>query len=210
MPVVAYDAKNFGSHGNSALAGRHSLTLSWNELVWAAMTMGKPGVAYLLAHGWHSASDLIVRSHTVYANLRQTHRHLEKSSLYGDLDPSEKSGISYFMGMLAAKILGARLLDVPWLFHFSLIGAIGGTATLKGKSQPDLVGLRRNRDWVVVEAKGRTLGYSASAMASAKLQTRQLRKINGSYPSLRVAVQAYFAPQLQWARRAPRFSTASI
>jgi hypothetical protein len=107
------------------------------------------------------------------------------------------------MGMLAAKILGARLLQVPWLFHVSMISVIGGTVALKGKSQPDLVGLRRNGDWVVVEAKGRTLGYSAPAMASAKLQPRQLRQINGSYPSLRVAVQAYFAPRLQWALEDP-------
>jgi len=135
----------------------------------------------------------------VYANLRQAHGYFEKSSLYRALDPTEKSGVSYFMGMMAAKIVGARLLDVPWLFHLSMINAIGGTAVLKGKSQPDLIGLRRNRDWVVVEAKGRTFGYSASAMSSAKLQTRQLRQVNGSYPSLRVAVQAYFAPQLQWA-----------
>src|SRR6266568_4288374 len=70
MPVVAYNASKFGGHWGSALAGSHSLSISWNELVWAAITIGKPGVAFLLAHGWHSVSDLIVRAHMVYANLR--------------------------------------------------------------------------------------------------------------------------------------------
>jgi hypothetical protein len=198
MPLVTYTASKFGKHWGSSLSGRHTLPISWSELVWAAMTMGKPGIAYLLAHGWHSLSDLIVRAHTVYANLRETPGFLEKSSLYADLDPSEKSGVSYFMGMLAAKVLGQRLLDVPWLFHVSMIRAIGGAVALRGRSQPDLVGLRKNGNWVVAEAKGRTLGYSSSAMATAKSQTRQLRRVNGAYPSLRVAVQSYFTPRMQW------------
>lgn len=165
--------------------------------------MGKPGIAFLLAHGWHSVSDLLVRSHTVYANLRQTSSSLERSSLYVGLDPTEKSGVSYFMGMIAAKILGARLFNTPWLFHLSMVSAVGGTVSVIGKSQPDLIGLRRNRDWVVVEAKGRTWSYSASAMSAAKSQTRQLRTVNGQFPSLRIAVQASFAPGLEWALEDP-------
>jgi hypothetical protein len=198
MLNVHYHAAKFGHHWGHLLSGSHSLSISWNELVWAAITMGKPGVAFLLTHGWHSISDWIVRSHTVYAHLQDVHGDVHKSSLYKELDPTEKCGVSYFIGMLAAKVLSARLLDVPWLFHVSMIGAIGGSVTLKSKSQPDLIGLRRNRDWVVAEAKGRTLGFSPKAMTGAKLQTRQLRQINGSLPALRVAVQAFFAPNLQW------------
>jgi hypothetical protein len=167
------------------------------------MTVGKPGVAYLLSHGWHSVSDLIVRSHTIYANLRQSSAYIEKSSLYKALDPSEKSGVSYFMGMVAAKILADRLLDTPWLFHVSMLKTLGGSVDLLGKSQPDLVGLRKKRDWIVVEAKGRTGRHNPYAMSVAKLQTRQLRKVNGQYPSVRVAIQASFATQLEWAIEDP-------
>lgn len=204
MPIVPYSASNFGPHWGAALTGSHDLTLTWNEIVWAAMTMGKPGVAFLLSHGWHSISDLVVRSHTVYANLRETPNYnIAKSSLYAGLDPTEKSGVSYFMGMVAAKVLGARLLGTPWLFHVSLVHALGGSVVLKAKSEPDLVGLRHDGKWIVAEAKGRTWGYSASAMAAAKLQTRQLRTINGQYPSLRVAIQASFNPRLHWAIEDP-------
>ena len=198
MPRISYTASKFGRHWGSTLHGRHQLNVTWSELVWAAMTMGKPGVAFLLAHGWHSISDLVVRSHTVYANLSESGRFIEKSTLYSGLDPTEKSGISYFMGMLAAKVMGHRLLDVPWFFHLSMLNALGGTASLKGNSEPDLIGLRRNREWIVAEAKGRTWRHSKSAMDAAKQQTRQLRKINGKYPSLRVAVQASFNPKLNW------------
>jgi hypothetical protein len=203
MPIIRYKASNFGRHWGSALNGRHRLSLTWNEIIWAAITMGKPGVGFLLSHGWHSISDLVVRSYTVYANLRESYTFIEKSSLYTGLDPTEKSGVSYFMGMIAAKVLGARLLDTPWLFHVSLIKSLGGSVVLKAKSEPDLVGLRGNRQWIVVEAKGRTGGYSAPAMSAAKLQTRQLRTINGQYPSLRVAIQASFNPRLEWALEDP-------
>lgn len=203
MPLISYTARNFPKHWGAALAGQYYLSVSWHEIVWAAMTMGKPGVAFLLAHGWHSVSDLVVRSHTVYANLRESALFIERTSLYKGLDPTEKSGVSYFMGMLAAKVLGARLLDTPWLFHLSMAKALGGTVAVKGASQPDLIGLRRNREWVVAEAKGRTWGYSAPAMAAAKLQTRQLRTINGKFPSLRVAVQASFNPHMEWAIEDP-------
>lgn len=177
--------------------------MRWEELVWAAITMGKPGVAFLLAHGWHSVADMVVRSHTVYANLRHSSGFMEKSSLYDALDPTEKGATSYFIGMLAAKILGARLLGVPWLFHLSMLDSLGGYSTLASKSEPDLVGLTRSRDWVIAEAKGRTGGYSQSAMTKAKLQTRQVRRINGKLPSLRVAVQAFFNSKMEWAMEDP-------
>lgn len=203
MPHVKYRAKNFPRHFGPSFSGKHDLNVTWEEMVWAAITMGKPGVGFLLAHGWHSVSDIVVRSHTVYANLRYSQGFMAQSSLYGALDPTEKGATSYFMGMLAAKVLSARLLDVPWLFHLSMLGPLGGSATLASNSEPDLIGLTRSREWVIAEAKGRTGGYSASAMSAAKLQTRQLRRINGHLPRLRVAVQAFFNARMEWAIEDP-------
>lgn len=183
--------------------GKHNLDVSWEEMVWAAITMGKPGLASLLSHGWHSVSEMVVRTHTVYANLCQFNDYMEQSSLYRALDPTEKGATSYFMGMLAAKVLSARLLDVPWLFHLSMLTSLGGYATLAANSEPDLIGLTSNWNWIVVEAKGRTGRYSAKAMSAAKLQTQQLRHINGQPPSLRVATQAFFNPRMEWVMEDP-------
>ena len=198
MPSIYYNASKFGPHWGAELHGTHSLPVTWQELVWAAVTVGKPGVAYLLAHGWHSASDIIVRSHTVYASLRQSGGLIEKSSLYGSLDPTEKGATSYFVGMMAAKILAARLLDTPWLLHLSMFRKLGGVPKLHSNSEPDLVGLSSTGEWIVIEAKGRTHGRSKLAIAKAKHQTRQLRKINGQFPTLRAAVQAHFSPDLRF------------
>lgn len=199
MPCIRYHASNFAPRYGTALAGSQNLTVTWSELVWAAITVGKPGLAHLLSYGMHSISDMIVRSHTVYANLRQTYSYIEKSALYENLDPTEKGAASYFLGMMATKIICARLLDTPFVFHLSMLKTLGGTAVLYTKSQPDLIGLDRAGNWVVAEAKGRTNGFSPDAMGKAKVQTRQLRKINGSYPSLRVGIQAYFSPELNFA-----------
>ncbi|MCZ4317211.1 hypothetical protein O4H66_27745 [Comamonadaceae bacterium G21597-S1] len=199
MPLIAYGATNFKPHWGPLLAGAGLLTVTWQELVWAAITVGKPGVAHLLAHGWHSVSDNIVRSHMVYASLRQSSGQYEKSSLYGALDPTEKGATSYFMGMMAAKVLAARLLDTPWLFHLSMFRASGGILKLHTNSEPDLIGRTAMGGWVVMEAKGRTHGRSDRAMTAAKTQTRQLRRINGQFPVLRAAVQAYFQPEMRFA-----------
>ncbi len=199
MPNIPYRASNFATTWGAALSGSHTLSVSWGELVWAAVTMGKPGTAFLLSHGWHSVSDTIVRTHNVYANLRASARRYEKSTLYENLDPTEKGATSYFIGMMAAKLVGARLLDTPWLFHLSMFSSLGGTASLVGNSSPDLIGTNTSGDWVVVEAKGRTNGYDSVAMTTAKTQTRQVRRINGTNPVLRVATQAYFSPALRFA-----------
>lgn len=203
MPHIRYHASSFTPHWGTALAGSHSLQVTWQELVWAAITVGKPGVAYLLAHGWHSVSDNIVRSHMVYASLQQTAGRFEKSSLYGSLDPTEKGATSYFMGMMAAKILGSRLLSTPWLLHVSMFSKLGGSLALHSNSTPDLIGKTAAGDWIVVEGKGRTHGRSNLAMATAKMQTRQLRRINGHFPVLRAAVQAFFQPDLRFAIEDP-------
>lgn len=197
MPSIPYTAQNFKPHLGPLLTGSHLLAVTWEELVWSAITIGKPGIAELFSHGWYSLSDAIVRSHTVYANLRQTPSSFEKSALYDSLDPTEKGATSYFVGMMAAKLVASRLFDTPWLFHLSRFKKSGGKLTLNGNSQPDLIGLNNRRDWIVIEAKGRTNGFSSGALSKAKDQTRKLRKINGQFPTLRIGIQAYFSPHLE-------------
>jgi hypothetical protein len=101
--------------------------------------------------------------------------------------------------MTMAKLFASELLDTPWLFHVSMASAVGATLTFKrgSKSQPDLIGQNNVGDWIVVEAKGRTNGLDTSALAKAKAQTTTIRNINGQSPSLRVALQVYFADRLR-------------
>ncbi len=198
MPNIDYTCKNFGPSWGANLQGKKTLLVSWEDLLWAAITLGKPGVGSLFGHGWHSVSDLIVRVHTVYANLKQQGGRYAKSGLFEKLDPTEKAAISYFFGMLAGKILAEKRLDVPWLFHLSSLP--NGAATLAGtsKSSPDSVGLNASGKWIVLESKGRSNRFDLAAATAAKKQTRRLRKINGDFPVLRAAVQSYFSKALKF------------
>ena len=191
---IPYTATNFPATSAANLIGTHTLTTSWVDVVWSAITAGKPGASHLLAHRWHSLADIVVRTHTIYANLYQCGQYFNRSPLYESLDPTEKGANSYFLGMAMAKLFAAELFDTPWLFHVSQASIGGATIAFKrgSKSQPDLIGRKTTGDWIVVEAKGRTNGLDTNALSKAKLQTSMIRTVNGIPPSLRVALQVYF------------------
>lgn len=191
---IPYNASNFPAGSPAKLIGSNTLTVTWADIVWSAITAGKPGASHLLAHRWHSLADLVVRSHTIYANLRQRGHYVDRSTLYDSLDPTEKGATSYFLGMTMAKLFSAKLFDTSWLFHVSHASSNGAAISFKrgSKSQPDLIGQNSTGGWIVVEAKGRTNYLDSAALTTAKEQTEMIRSINGASPVLRVALQAYF------------------
>jgi hypothetical protein len=79
---------------------------------------------------------------------------------YDGLDPSEKSAVSYFVGLTVAKLLAHRLLDVPWLMHLDVYRR-DLQPVLHGGGKPDLVGQNGAGQWVAIESKGRTHGQCA-------------------------------------------------
>ncbi|HNV61010.1 MAG TPA: hypothetical protein PKH72_15275 [Rhodoferax sp.] len=192
--LIPYTASNFPAGSPANLVGSKNLSVTWADIVWSAVTTGKPGASHLLAHRWHSLADLVVRSHTIYANLKQRGHHVDRSTLYDSLDPTEKGATSYFLGMTMAKLFSEKLFDTSWLFHVSHASSNGTAISFKrgSKSQPDLIGQNSTGDWIVIEAKGRTNYLNSKALTKAKEQTKMIRSINGVPPTLRVALQAYF------------------
>jgi hypothetical protein len=193
MPVITYTAEGFPSTYGGALAGTFSVNLSWEEIIWAAISVGKAQLAHLSQYGVFSTFEFIYRAAIIYANLLESPSGvLKRSSAYDGLDPSEKGAISYFIGMTFAKLFASRLLSVPWLMHLDVYRQ-QLQPVLQGRSKPDFVGLNSNNDWVVLEAKGRTNDFEESVMQTAKAQTQNLTTIQGSLPILRVASLACFA-----------------
>ena len=96
--------------------------------------------------------------------------------------------------MTMAKLFAGAFFDTQWLFHLSYASSQGvSVAFLPGSnSRPDLIGITTSGDWIIVEAKGRSGGFSSDALAKAKAQTKMIKLINGGSPVLRVALQAYF------------------
>ena len=128
----------------------------------------------------------------IYSNLKQdSSGRLCKSSAYLNLDPSEKSAISYFLGLTSAKLFADQYLSVPWLMHLDVYKR-SLRPSLVGQSKPDLVGLDALQRWIIMEAKGRSNEISTDLLSKAKKQTRKLRNLNGALPYLRIALGCHF------------------
>lgn len=196
MPSIPISGADF-VHPFLHLNGRRQLRISWSQLIWAAITVGKADASYLLRYGVHSGFELIYRAAMVWANLRDDSiKRLEKTEAFDALDPSEKGAMSYFFGLMSAKLVGELLFDVPWLMHLDVYRKQLHPVILhRGKVKPDLIGRNANGDWVVIEAKGRSHALPAGTLVQAKRQTQNLKSVNGKAMALRVALGAHFEGQ---------------
>jgi hypothetical protein len=199
MPKIPCDSANFSPRFGPAFLGYNEFNCRWSEIVWVALTVGKPDSSYLHRYGNYSFFERLYRTALLFSNLKQTRSNtLWRSEVYDKgLDPSEKSAVSYFLGLTFAKLFAEKLLNTPWLMHLGLYSQRNpkSLTTTSSKSSPDLIGLNNCSEWIVVEAKGRTGMLPDKLLQKAKHQTRMLRKISGQFPSLRVATAVYFNSQ---------------
>ncbi|SHJ40273.1 hypothetical protein SAMN02745146_3047 [Hymenobacter daecheongensis DSM 21074] len=172
MPNLTYLSKNFKSpYTGRNFVGRNTLPVSWGKLMHAAITVGKADATYLNKHGVLSRYERKMRMYMVKVNLietvatKSTPAQFQHSEVYKSLDPSEKTALSYFMGLTMAKLLASHFLNIPWLQHFD-----GYATPLKG-TRPDLLGMNSKRGFVIMEAKGRTGAATKALMKKAKDQT---------------------------------------
>lgn len=169
------------------------LNVSWSELIWAAVTVGRANFNHVIRHGVFSRYEMQYRIAMLFANLQENaNGDIVKSSAYNSLDPSEKSAISYFLGMTLSKLIAHRLFNVPWLMHLDIYRHLYNFNAL-GRSKPDLFGFDINGNWIVVEAKGRTNSLCWSTLQKAKDQAELLHSINGNNPILNIGGQISFS-----------------
>ena len=175
--------------------GPNSVDIQWPELVWAAITVGRKSWSDVIQHGYHSWLEIIYRFAILKANLSSSNQNrFIKTDAYKNLDPSEKSAISYFLGLSFAKFAAQRLLGIPWLVHLDCFADL--PIDLKGNRRPDLIGMNLVGEWSIFEAKGRTNGIKEKLIQHAKQQTQTLKKIDDKDPALRVASIAYFSDHM--------------
>lgn len=192
MLNIKYNASHFPkSKYGKKLAGTHILKADWHDIIWAAITVGKRNASEINKHGKYSIYEIISRAMLIWTSLKSSSGYLEKSSVYEKMDPTEKGFVSFSLGMTMSKLLASKLLNVHWLEHVANINNSITTRT-KTKSRPDLVGLNVRKEFVIVEAKGRSNDFNFDAQFKAKNQTKVIRNINNTPPVLRVASQSYF------------------
>lgn len=190
-PEIPFSSRDFPK-GLTRTHGR--LATTWAELLWAAITIGRPNTAYVFQHGEASLHEALFRLSLVRMALQQgTYGHrFRRTDAFRALDPTEKGAVSYFLGMAICKLFASRLLNTPWLLHLDVFRDQLNPATLGGRSRPDLVGQDASGAWHAFETKGRSSVPSSEDKRKAKSQAQRLVSVDGSACSLHIGSFAFF------------------
>ena len=186
--IIPYVSEDFPGNPSLNSGGRtKELSASWNELIKAALTVGRKNWTDVWQHGLNSAYEAIFRVSLVKMALvqRRNSQHLYISDAFNSLDPSEKAAISYFLGMTICKLFATKLLDTPWLLHFDVYQSElrprlqtlqSSRRHVTRRSRPDLVGEKHGFPnlWSAFECKGhlrvhQKIKETAKAQASVLL-----------------------------------------
>lgn len=175
-----------------AVPTRARLDTTWDEILWAALTIGRPSTYHVFRYGPVSFHEAIFRLSLIRMALEEDWRgNLAKTPVFTALDPTEKGMVSYFLGMTFTKLFASRLLSTPWLLHLDVFAPFLNPSLL-GRSRPDLVGQSLGGEWYAFESKGRSGAPSHQERLKAKRQAQRLVSIGGSPTVLHVGSFAFF------------------
>jgi hypothetical protein len=116
------------------------------------------------------------------------------------MDPSERQGASYHLGLTVATVWARRKLQpIPYLLHLDLYRHAYSVQMqdATSRSRPDLIGLDSQDRWSVFECKGRKASPSSKDKKDAKRQTIRVQSIACAAPHERFAVFAFFGAEGQ-------------
>lgn len=120
---------------------------------------------------------------------------LKKSPRTMYLDSSEKSVISYYLGMFFTKLLSKKIYGIDYLTHLNTIEKIQGEGFIdyfNQKWRPDMIGYKVADDsWSVWEAKGGS-NRRAPALKIGCEQAGDIKSINGRQPDPAVVCMTYY------------------
>jgi hypothetical protein len=190
---IEYESDGFAA-GGSVSNGPGVLVTNWDDLLWAALTVGRPNRQYVFQHGMASMYEALFRLSLVRMALEQsgpTAYRLRRTTAAKTLDPSEKGAVNYFLGLAICKLFADKLLQAPWLLHLDVYRP-QLNVVLTGRSRPDLVGEFTTGGWLSLECKGRVSTPSNEDKIKAKEQAERLVSVNGTPPLLHVGAVAYF------------------
>ena len=96
-----------------------TVPVSWHDLVWAAVTVGRRSQFDVFRFGFSSRMEVVWRAALLRANLELSQparrsrggRGFAPSPAFWALDGSEKGAVTYFMGLALAKLGKCVLVD---------------------------------------------------------------------------------------------------
>lgn len=200
MPNIPCQLRSFTLPNRSP---SQTVAITPKMLMDCAATVGMPTIASHPAHR-RPLAEMQWRTGIVAANLQPTASgsHWTRTKAYANLDPSEKSAVSYFLGMTQAALTTRYALGYPHLVHLDLLLQHQGLP-LSGR-RPDFVAVNptstpNNAYSAVVEAKGRSNGFEDGPLDRAKDQVAVAPALHGLVPVERIASVAYFDEDYHWA-----------
>lgn len=172
------------------------LNIHGREIIHAIFTYGMPSVYLNYGYTKKRYKEIMYKKFMIESVLDEERGYLMQNALFDLLDPTEKTNISYYYGMIFTKLISRKVFDVPILIHLSLFEKLyKGAITYTGatKIRPDLIGYNSVTDkWSVWEAKGNKAGLN-----KALNQLDVINTINKKKPDLKVACAAYFDKYLK-------------
>lgn len=204
MLSIPYDTDAFPT--GTVVNGHAELSVTWDDILWAAATVGRPNRHYVFRHGAASMYEALFRWSVVRMALQQSGprgSRLRRTTAAKTLDPTEKGAVNYFLGMTFCKLFAAKLLNTPWLLHLDVFRPMLDPV-LTGRSRPDLVGqVQGLAQWHAFECKGRASPPDATAKSMAKAQAQRLVSVSGTRCTLHVGAVTYFRGDLYFYWRDP-------
>lgn len=188
---VPYEASDFPPA--SPLNGPGALAVTWDELLWAAVTVGKCQTD-VFRHGSYSIAEMLHRISCFQAYYVVKDGHLGLSPVFKHLDPTEKGLVSYYTGMTVAKLYADKILGIPWMMHISRYAATWAIRYGAKPDRPDLFGCNASGEWAVVEAKGRSR-VTGLLITKMKHQKSAVATINNYPPQYRIGSATRFQAQ---------------
>ena len=207
MAEIDYESEGFPA-GAPVANGPGRLAVSWDDILWSALTVGRPNRSAVFQHGDSSLFEAIFRLSLVRMALEQAGpraTRLRRTDAARTLDPTEKGAVNYFIGMTVCKMFADRLLAAPWMLHLDVFRPLLNPV-LTGRSRPDLIGQRTpSGQWIVLECKGRISVPSSAARTKAKQQALRCVSVSGSPAQFHIGGIAYLKKDvLQFHWRDPK------
>lgn len=194
MLYIPYQSEQFPAPFISN--GPSELAVTWNDLLWAAITVGRPDVIHAFQYGKASLHEALFRWNMIKMALQQEDplaQRLTRTPLFNQMDPTEKGAINYFLGLVICKLFASRLLDAPWTLHLDVFRSQINPTLLSGRSRPDMVAqCSKTGDWHAFECKGRASYPPADVQTKAKQQAQRLVKVGTQRCVLHVGAITYF------------------
>ena len=149
----------------------------------AAITLGASGHLDLISYGWRYLAMRVCEGFHRSFLVRSNRGNLEISNVFIHMDQTEKATATYWLGMAFTKLAAERRLRIPWLCHVDRLIDQGVLTLATGTNERgDLVGKDHNKEWHVLESKGRSYNVSSTLIHQAKFQATRITAINGRPP----------------------------